>query len=143
LALVHGDWSAKNILVSPQRTVVLDWEVAWFGDPAFDSAFFLALLHLKAIHNHPQAAEYFELMRAFRATYAELLPQFDEDLSRRIGRLTLMLMLARIDGKSPAEYITSDDTKNRVRTFAREQLVAGIDDPEEISRRWQKAIETA
>lgn len=143
LALVHGDWSAKNILISAQRTVVLDWEVAWFGDPAFDSAFFLALLHLKAIHNRRQAAEYFDLMHAFRATYAERLPEFDGDLRRRIGRLTMLLLLARIDGKSPAEYITADDTKNRVRTFARVQLIEGIDDPDEISRRWQKAIETA
>lgn len=143
LALVHGDWSAKNILVSSQRIVVLDWEVAWFGDPAFDSAFFLALLHLKAIHNRPHAADYFDLMQAFRTTYAERLPQFEEDLRRRIGRLTLMLMLARIDGKSPAEYITSDDTKNRVRKFARALLMEGAEDPDEIRRRWQKAIETA
>lgn len=142
LALVHGDWSAKNILVSTKRTVVLDWEVAWFGDPAFDSAFFLALIHLKAIHNRKQAAGYFDLIHVFRTTYAEHLPQYDRDFRNRIGRLTLMLMLARIDGKSPAEYITSEDTKNLVRMFVRGLLIEGIDDPVEVSQRWQKAIES-
>ena len=48
--LVHGDYSPKNILVSESRLVVLDCEMAWYGDPAFDLAFLLTHLHLKAIH---------------------------------------------------------------------------------------------
>jgi 5-methylthioribose kinase len=38
-SLIHGDFSPKNILVGEQRVVLLDHEVACFGDPAFRSGF--------------------------------------------------------------------------------------------------------
>jgi 5-methylthioribose kinase len=141
LALVHGDWSAKNMLVSRDRLVVLDWEVAWFGDPAFDSAFFLNLLYLKSLFNRRQISEYMDMMQTFRRTYRSQMKFFDADLSRRIVRLTLMLMLARIDGKSPVEYITTDEDKNVVRCFVRQALMEAVDDEDELDRRWRKALE--
>lgn len=140
LALVHGDWSAKNFLVSEDRLIILDWEVAWFGDPAFDAAFFLNLIYLKSLLNSGQLHQYFELMSVFRAAYGQQLYQLDEQLERRILRLTLMLMLARIDGKSRAEYITSDADKNLVRAFTRHALLDGIDCWQEVDRRWQQAV---
>jgi len=39
IALVHGDVSPKNILVSADGPVFLDAECAVYGDPAFDLAF--------------------------------------------------------------------------------------------------------
>jgi 5-methylthioribose kinase len=140
IALVHGDWSAKNILVAPDRIVILDWEVAWFGDPAFDSAFFLNLLYLKSLFNRQKTSEYLQLMHVFRTTYRNSMKFFDEDLSRRIVRLTLMLMLARIDGKSPVEYITSNKDKDLVRTFVRRSLFDGVDETKELDNRWQSAL---
>ncbi len=47
-ALVHGDYSPKNILVHNDRLVLLDHEVIHFGDPAFDVGFSLAHLLSKA-----------------------------------------------------------------------------------------------
>ena len=99
LALVHGDWSAKNFLVSDSRVIILDWEAAWFGDPAFDAAFFLNLIYLKSLLHRRQLDQYFDLMRVFRSAYGRQVYQLDGQLERRILRLTLMLMLARIDGK--------------------------------------------
>ena len=49
--LVHGDISPKNILAGPQGPVFLDAECAWYGDPAFDAAFCLNPLLLKAVTN--------------------------------------------------------------------------------------------
>ena len=46
--LAHGDFSPKNILVRPGRLVILDCEVAWYGDAAFDVAFLLNHLFLKS-----------------------------------------------------------------------------------------------
>jgi aminoglycoside phosphotransferase (APT) family kinase protein len=140
LALVHGDWSAKNILVSPGRSVVLDWEVAWFGDPAFDAAFFLNLLYLKSLFNRSCASEYLALMREFRETYRCLMPHFDEQLARRIVQLTLLLMLARIDGKSPVEYITSESDKELVRAFVGKMLNDGVDNFQDVDVHWRKAL---
>jgi aminoglycoside phosphotransferase (APT) family kinase protein len=46
--LVHGDFSPKNMLIHQDRLVLLDCEVAWYGDPAFDVAFLLNHLLLKS-----------------------------------------------------------------------------------------------
>jgi 5-methylthioribose kinase len=142
LALVHGDWSAKNFLVSRNRVVILDWEAAWFGDPAFDAAFFLNLVYLKSLHNRRQVDEYLELIREFRSAYGERVYKLDAQLEQRIVKLTLMLMLARIDGKSKVEYITSSTDKDVVRSFTRESLLDGIDNWNDVDLRWQKATDT-
>lgn len=143
LALVHGDWSAKNLLVAGDRVIVLDWEAAWFGDPAFDSAFFLNLVYLKSLYNRNRLPDFLELMQIFRREYGKQVYPLDADLERRILRLTLMLLLARIDGKSPAEYITAENDKELVRAFVRDALLAGIGDWAEADGRWKSAVRQA
>lgn len=98
LALVHGDYSPKNLLVAPQRLIVLDAECAWFGDPAFDTAFLLTHLHLKALLS-PQVAD---LIPAFWSAYTAAC---GHDLEERTVKLLLCLLLARVHGKSPVEYL--------------------------------------
>lgn len=143
LALVHGDWSAKNLLISGERVIVLDWEAAWFGDPAFDSAFMLNLIYLKSLHNRKQLPEYLELMRVFRDIYGRAVYPLDAEFDRRILRLTLMLLLGRIDGKSRAEYVTAFEDKELVRTFVRKALIAGVDSWSELDKRWESAVRQA
>ncbi|MFO1486084.1 MAG: aminoglycoside phosphotransferase family protein [Verrucomicrobiaceae bacterium] len=99
LALVHGDYSPKNLLVGPQRLIVLDAECAWFGDPAFDAAFLLTHLHLKALL-HPQVIK---LVPAFWSAYTHAC---GHDLEQRTVKLLLCLLLARVHGKSPVEYLS-------------------------------------
>ncbi|MFO1037009.1 MAG: aminoglycoside phosphotransferase family protein [Geminicoccaceae bacterium] len=119
LALVHGDVSPKNILLGPNGPVFLDAECAWYGDPAFDLAFCLNHLLLKCLWT-PRASDGFlvcfdtmvetymagvvwEPRRLFEARAASLLPA---------------LLLARVDGKSPVEYITEEKDRERVRRVA-------------------------
>ncbi len=99
LALVHGDFSPKNLLTGPQRLIVLDAECAWFGDPAFDTAFLLTHLHLKALL-HPQSIQ---LVPAFWSAYTATC---GHDLEERTVRLLLCFLLARVHGKSPVEYLS-------------------------------------
>lgn len=99
LALVHGDYSPKNLLVGPQRLIVLDAECAWFGDPAFDTAFLLTHLHLKALL-YPHAIG---LVPEFWSAYTAACGR---DLEQGTVRLLLCLLLARVHGKSPVEYLT-------------------------------------
>ena len=99
LALVHGDYSPKNLLVGPNRLIVLDAECAWFGDPAFDAAFLLTHLHLKALLN-PRALE---LVPMFWSAYSSAC---GHDLEKNTVKLLLCLLLARVHGKSPAEYLS-------------------------------------
>jgi aminoglycoside phosphotransferase (APT) family kinase protein len=108
VALVHGDFSPKNLLVSPSRLVVLDAEVAWFGDPAFDLAFLLTHLHLKALVAGPNAPACLGLVPAFWSAYGAAMAAIDvADLEIRATRLLLMIMLARVHGKSPVEYLSA------------------------------------
>lgn len=109
LSLVHGDFSPKNLLVGPQRLVVLDAECGWFGDPAFDTAFLLTHLHLKALL-HPQAIC---LVPAFWSAYTTTL---NKGLEQNTVRLLLCLLLARVHGKSPVEYL-SDEQRAFVTRF--------------------------
>lgn len=99
LALVHGDYSPKNLLVGPNRLIVLDAECAWFGDPAFDAAFLLTHLHLKSLLN-PRALE---LVPVFWSAYSSAC---GHDLETNTVKLLLCLLLARVHGKSPAEYLS-------------------------------------
>lgn len=117
--LVHGDVSPKNILVGPKGPVFLDAESAWYGDPAFDLAFCLNHLLLKCLWV-PAAAEGYltcfdELAAAYLAGVSwEAVPQ----LEARAARLLPALLLGRIDGKSPVEYLNDEPAKAMARAFA-------------------------
>ena len=101
--LVHGDFSPKNILVHRDRMVLLDCEVAWFGDPAFDLAFLLTHFFLKALLHAPRDVGMRAMVEKFWSAYqtARSSPKIEP----RVVRLLLMLLLARVDGKSPVEYL--------------------------------------
>jgi thiamine kinase-like enzyme len=143
LALVHGDFSPKNILVSRERLVLLDCEAAWFGDPAFDAAFLLNHLFLKALHLPSRREDFLRLAFVCWSEYrAGLADRFDVSLSSRIGRLLLMLMLARMDGKSPVEYIVEERKKEWVRDFVGRMLPAGAFAMEEITDSWRRSLAT-
>jgi aminoglycoside phosphotransferase (APT) family kinase protein len=123
--LVHGDFSPKNILIGPDGPVILDAECAWYGDPAFDLAFVLNHLMLKSAWR-PQRREQYaamagELVAAYHS-HATWEPW--HALDARAAALLPGLLLARIDGKSPVEYLTSEDARAAVRGFARHHLRA-------------------
>jgi 5-methylthioribose kinase len=116
--VVHGDFSPKNVLVGDSELWLIDWEIVHRGDPAFDLAFMLNHLALKAIHR-PAAAEAYEACsRGLLDAYGDV-----EDLRYVLG-LVGCLMLARVDGKSPAEYLTEPE-----RDVARAHGIALLSDP--------------
>ncbi len=122
-ALVHGDYSPKNMLVRDGNIFLIDFEVIHWGDPAFDAAFLMNHLFLKALHQPEFAAQYFAAVREFwKALGAELQGGTSRGFEALILRHLGALMLARIDGKSPVEYIREEETKERVRTVAKQIL---------------------
>ena len=123
-ALVHGDASPKNILVGPDGPVVVDAECAWFGDPAFDLAFLLNHLVLKSALHPDRASQYRAMCAALVEGYrAHVTWEPWASLETRAAALLPGLMLARIDGKSPVEYLVGHPGSEAVRTFARERLL--------------------
>ncbi len=123
VTVVHGDISPKNILLGPRGPVFLDAECAWFGDPAFDLAFCLNHLLLKTVWVPSAEAP---LMESFEALARAYLKGTDwepsAEVDRRAASLLPGLLLARIDGKSPVEYLTTDAAKDTVRRRARAML---------------------
>lgn len=118
-ALVHGDISPKNIMVGPAGPIFLDAECAWYGDPAFDLAFCLNHLLLKALWNRSATYQFLEAFEALKAVYLKQVTwERPDELEARAARLLPALFLARVDGKSPVEYITREDEREHVRRTA-------------------------
>lgn len=107
IALVHGDVSPKNILCGPGGPVFIDAECATFGDPAFDAAFVLNHLAIKAI---VWPADRAALLKAAAALWTAYRGAVDWEpvvaIDARVAQLLPALVLARVDGKSPLEYLT-------------------------------------
>ena len=115
--LVHGDFSPKNLLVGKDRLIVLDCEVAWYGDAAFDVAFLLNHLMIKALHLPAYREIYGEMARHAWGSYIdELGRKRGPELETTVARLLPMLMLARVDGKSPVEYL-DEGNQQKIREF--------------------------
>ena len=135
--LVHGDFSPKNILVKQGSIKIIDCEVAWFGDPSFDIAFMLHHLFIKYIHFENDA--FLELSQLFFNAYKAALGDklFDQIEIEHLEQTTLLLMIARIDSKSPVEYLT-EDTRNKVRQKALTLFSKTISSYEEL----QEGIKT-
>ena len=119
MVLVHGDISPKNILAGPQGPVFLDAECAWYGDPAFDLAFCLNHLLLKAVHMPQHQALLAESFTQLSQAYLNQVNWEPASVfEQRTAQLLPALLLARVDGKSPVEYITNQQGKACVRQIA-------------------------
>lgn len=118
-ALVHGDVSPKNILIGPRGPVFLDAECAWYGDPAFDAAFCLNHLLLKSLHRPDRTGEFLAAFDALAGAWlAGAAWEAPDALEARAASLLPGLFLARVDGKSPVEYVTEEGQRERVRRVA-------------------------
>jgi aminoglycoside phosphotransferase (APT) family kinase protein len=140
LALVHGDVSPKNILVGPAGPVFLDAECAWYGDPAFDLAFCLNHLLLKGAWVPEAQGRYLSCFDALAHAYLDGVSwESADDLEERAATLLPGLLLARVDGKSPVEYLGEEAQKARVRRVARALLLSPVKHLAAVRNRWQES----
>jgi len=139
--LVHGDVSPKNILIGPAGPVFLDAECAWYGDPAFDLAFCLNHLLLKCLWRPTYRDAYLACFRALTDTYlAGVDWEAPAALEARTATLLPGLLLARVDGKSPVEYLTEESAKNRVRRVAGTLLRHPVPRLAAVAATWQEEL---
>jgi tRNA A-37 threonylcarbamoyl transferase component Bud32 len=121
--LVHGDYSPKNILVREGGLVLLDYEVAHWGNPSFDLGFALTHYCAKALHLPAHGAAFVGAARRFWSAYQarSALPAASR---AHAGHHLAAVLLARMDGKSPLEYFTDEGRRGQVREIARAALLA-------------------
>ena len=111
LTFVHGDYSPKNILVLRGKHILLDHEVAHFGDPAFDLGFSLTHLLSKAHHLSAQRFTFARAALHYWHYYCQALGDdaWAGDLEARTCQHTLACLLARVAGRSPLEYLSQEE----------------------------------
>ncbi|MEI6551768.1 MAG: aminoglycoside phosphotransferase family protein [Actinomycetes bacterium] len=105
--IVHGDFSPKNFMVTDNDHVyVLDFEVMHVGNPVFDLAFILAHLLCKFFHapNASEAAELSNIAKTFLDAYLE-----QSQISETLVLHTALIALARVEGKSPVNYLSKSE----------------------------------
>lgn len=132
-SLVHADFSPKNLLVYRGGLMMVDFETGHYGDPAFDLGFFLSHLVLKACLKIPDHARYLELARAFGRSYDAFLsskipPAELADLWARGVRNFALCAWARLDGKSPVEYLSDEGRRELIRAVCRRVLAGEAND---------------
>jgi aminoglycoside phosphotransferase (APT) family kinase protein len=144
LALVHGDLSPKNILVAARGPILLDAECAWFGDPAFDLAFCLNHMLLKCLWRPQWREQYLACYDALASSYlARVTWEPRAAIEARVAHLLPGLFLGRVDGKSPAEYLSEESDKERVRRIARTFLLRPVDRLATIRDAWNAELQGA
>jgi aminoglycoside phosphotransferase (APT) family kinase protein len=138
---VHGDVSPKNILCGPDGPVFLDAECAWWGDPAFDLAFCLNHLLLKCLWVPSARAGLMACFDAMATTYLRHVTwEAAATLEARAAQLLPGLLLARVDGKSPVEYITTETARDTVRSVASFLLLNPPDRLADVALAWDQEL---
>jgi aminoglycoside phosphotransferase (APT) family kinase protein len=139
VCLVHGDVSPKNILVGGEGPahfpVFLDAECAWYGDPAFDLAFCLNHLLLKCLWVPASREAFLQCFDSLAGAYLQKVPF--PGVEERTASLLPAMLLARVDGKSPVEYL-DEKSCHLVRVIARDLLPAAST-LGEVRRAWQRS----
>ncbi|WP_433028370.1 phosphotransferase family protein [Actinomycetospora sp. CA-053990] len=138
VCLVHGDYTPKNVMVGPGeedpgRLWVIDWEVAHVGDPTFDPAWTVGHLLLKTMHRPAVGPEYAIAARRFLTALQAALDGAVVLDAAQLVRQTACLLLARVDGTSPAGYL-DDHAAARTRELGRRLLV---DAPDTVTDAWE------
>ncbi|MCL2674265.1 MAG: phosphotransferase [Defluviitaleaceae bacterium] len=119
ITLVHGDFSPKNVVLDGRKVFLTDFEVAHYGHPSFDLGFLSNHLVLKAIHMEKFGKAYLAMLEYVLDVYFTGANYMDNAaLEKSFLKLLPLLMIARVDGKSPVEYIVRDDVKQFVRDCA-------------------------
>ena len=108
--LVLGDFSPKNILVHDKGLTLVDFETAHAGDPAFDLGFFLSHLFLKSLRRDGPALDAYSILkRAFLSGYGGVTGLMVGGVIARAESHENACTLARIDGKSPVDYLDDEE----------------------------------
>jgi 5-methylthioribose kinase len=141
LGLCHGDFSPKNLLLHADGFTLVDYETCHAGDIAFDLGFFLSHLILKAVYVAHRREALADLTRAFWRGYeAGAGASLPGDLKAAGMAHMAGCLLARVDGASPAPYLTDEGLRDLVRRMARRLLQQQPRDWEDVLLYLREAV---
>lgn len=121
-SLVHADFSPKNLLVFDGGLTMVDFETGHYGDPAFDLGFFLSHLVLKSFYHAGRHRPFVALATTFWRNYrSQVEPavgahQYAALEARGLQHLAGCAW-ARLDGKSPVDYLVEEPRRSQVRVL--------------------------
>lgn len=130
-AVVHGDFTPKNVLVLPQGFWVIDTEVAHIGNPVLDTASMLAHLLLKRIHYREHHAAGL-LLQNFQREFLNALSDSQGSVPPTLGYHIGIIMGVRVEGRAPVAYL-SDSAK----AVARDVAIALLEG-QEVEEAWSQ-----
>ncbi len=130
-SLTHGDWSPKNLLTDGETMWVIDWEVIHYGDPAFDVGFLLNHLYLKSLALPQYRPALRDLATTALRAFEETRPPEAAWVTAAAAVHLPALLLARVNGKSPAEYLDESGRTEACRVALR-AMDAGLQHPLEF-----------
>ena len=112
--------------------MVLDAETACWGDPVFDLAFCNNHLLLKSLLPNGSGKKLLDLSLKFVKNYISKISwENRNDFTKRLLDITPLLLLARVDGKSPIEYFKTKQ-KNITRQLGKNILVDEVKTLEQL-----------
>jgi hypothetical protein len=106
-------------------------------------AFCLNHLLLKCLWTPASTADFLHCFKALTTSYLSSVDwEPPSDLEARAARLLPGLLLARVDGKSPVEYVTEEFQREHVRRVASALLIKPANHLQEIAQAWAKDLKT-
>jgi hypothetical protein len=105
-------------------------------------AFLTNHFFLKALHLTLYAEEFLALVPAFLAAYRSTLgDERSNSVEASAARLLPMLLLARVDGKSPVEYLAGQTAKQQIiREFSLRAIPTGTVTYADLIADWNQTL---
>jgi hypothetical protein len=96
---------------------------------------------LKCLWRPRWQSRYLDCHRRFRGAYLAGAGWLEQrELDRRIARLHLAMLVARVAGRSKVEYITEPGVQERVKKFAVDHLLGKVERTDDIAMLWEQAL---
>jgi hypothetical protein len=136
LALVHGDVSPKNILLGPTARCCSTPSAPGGATRPSTSPSASITSSSSACGPRPRRAAFSPASTARRGLPRGVDWEPPQAVEGRAAALLPGLLLARVDGKSPVEYIADDPSRDTVRRVARSLLRTPVQRLSEVKAAW-------